>query len=69
MVTLDMVALYSQGYQFCVWELPKVRCTGLEFILEGWVRMALTWRGSPTFKKKEKGKNFTFGSKYIIFIF
>ena len=38
--------------QFRVGKLPRVRCTGPEFILQGWVQRALPWRGSPTSKKK-----------------
>jgi hypothetical protein len=48
MVTLDEVTIYSYGYQFRVGELPKVRCTGSKFTLQGWIQMALPWRGTPT---------------------
>ena len=29
-------------------------CTGPEFTLQGWIRMARPWRGSPTSRKKKK---------------
>jgi hypothetical protein len=34
--------------------IARVRCTGPGFTLQGWVRMALPWRGSSTSKKKKK---------------
>jgi serine/threonine protein kinase len=40
--------------QFRVGKLLRAWCTGSGFTLQGWVRRALPWRGSPTSKKKKK---------------
>jgi serine/threonine protein kinase len=40
--------------QFHVGKLLRAWCTGSGFTLQGWIRRALPWRGSPTSKKKKK---------------